>query len=65
MAGSKFGDKVKVHTLEGDGEKVGFWLGDAGDGKDKVQVGSTVHSLAYREPSDYDENGPNGTWCKL
>ncbi len=62
----KFGDKVKAHTLDGDGPKVGFFIdGEVGDGKDSIQVGANVHALAYREPSDYDAAGPNGTYCKL
>lgn len=59
-----FGTKVKAYPLDGSGPKIGFFLQDDGD-KDNIQVGDTVDLLAYREPADYDDNGPNGTWCKL
>ncbi len=63
MANS-FGDKVKAYPLDGSGPLVGFFLQESGDKAD-VQVGDTVDQLAYREPADYDNAGPNGTYCKI
>lgn len=60
----KFGQKVKAFPMDESGPKVGFFLhagGEGDDGKDAVQVGETVHPLAYHEGDD-DPNGPNGTY---
>ncbi len=62
-ASFKFGQIVKAFPLDGGGEKVGFWIRDSGD-KAQIQVGDVVSDFAYREPKDYDEAGPNGTFCK-
>lgn len=62
----KFGQKVKAYP-NGDEARVGFVIGTAGphdDGKDNIQVGDQVFPLAYREPQDYDANGPGGTYCE-
>ncbi len=61
-APSKFGAVVKAFPLDGGGEKVGFYLRESGD-KAQIQIGADVVELAYREPKDYDEAGPNGTYC--
>lgn len=60
----EFGTAVKAYPLDESGPKVGFFLGREGD-KANVQVGSNVETLAYREPADYDDQGPNGTYCAL
>lgn len=63
---AKFGTKVKAYPLDETGPKVGFIIEEGvGDGKDSVQVGDSVVPLAYREPQDYDDDGPNGTYCHL
>ena len=63
-APSKFGTVVKAFPLDGQGERVGFFLRESGD-KAQIQVGRDVVELAYREPAQYDENGPNGTYCAV
>jgi hypothetical protein len=55
---------VKAFPLDGQGERVGFFLRESGD-KSQIQVGRDVVELAYREPKDYDEAGPNGTYCSV
>jgi hypothetical protein len=60
----EFGTAVKAYPLDGSGPLVGFFLHEDGD-KGAIQVGAEAHALAYREPADYDENGPNGTYCKV
>lgn len=61
-----FGEKVKAYPLDESGPVVGFFVeGQVGDGKDTIQVGAAKHQLAYRDPSGYDESGPNGTYCSL
>lgn len=60
----KFGDKVKAFPLDESGPVVGFFLNGEGD-KDTIQVGATKHELAFRAPQDYDEQGPNGTYCEI
>jgi hypothetical protein len=61
----QFGTKVKAYPLDESGPKVGFVIEADHVDKDKIQVGETVLELAYREPADYDENGPNGTYCSI
>ncbi len=61
-APKKAGTPVKAFSLDGQGERIGFWLRESGD-KDQIQIGRDIELLAYREPKDYDENGPNGTYC--
>lgn len=63
-APAAFGDIVKAFPLDGGGEKVGFFLRESGD-KSQIQVGADVLLLAYREPAQYDEAGPNGTYCSV
>jgi hypothetical protein len=63
-APNKFGAPVKAFPLDGQGERVGFFLRESGD-KSQIQVGRDVVELAYREPKDYDEAGPNGTYCSV
>lgn len=60
----EFGQKVKAYPLDESGPKVGFFLHEDGE-KDAIQVGANVEGLAYREPADYDEDGPNGTYCSI
>ena len=60
----QFGQPVKAYPLDGSGPVVGAYKEPNADGtKDWIQVGAEAHELAYREPADYDENGPNGTYC--
>lgn len=59
-----FGTPVKAYPLDESGPKVGFFLHTNGD-KDCVQVGADKLDLAFREPANYDDAGPNGTYCKL
>lgn len=63
---AEFGTKVKAYPTNPDtpGPLVGFVVGHEDD-KDLVQVGATVHPLAHREPADYDDGGPNGTYCSI
>lgn len=56
-----FGRKCKAYLDEN--PLVGFFVDYADDGKDKIQVGDTVHLLVHREPADYDNNGPGRTYC--
>lgn len=60
----KFGQKVKAYPLDETGPSVGFLIESTGD-KDVIQVGAEKLELAYREPEDYDANGPNGTYCTI
>jgi len=60
----RFGDQVKAYPLDGTGPKVGFYIGTAGD-KDQIQVGDNINTLAFRQPANYDDAGPNGTWCTI
>jgi hypothetical protein len=60
----EFGTAVKAYPLDESGPVVGFYLGESGD-KSVIQVGADKHELALREPANYDEHGPNGTFCKL
>jgi hypothetical protein len=60
----KFGETVKAYPLDGSGPVVGAYKEPSlNEGKDWIQVGAEAHELAYREPQDYDEAGPNGTYC--
>lgn len=62
----KLGDSVKAYPLDGSGPKLGDFHGAADqDGKDDILVGGDHLALAYREPVDRDENGPNGTYCTV
>ncbi len=64
MAAAKKGDVVNVSLASGEHDLLGLYVKDSGD-KDVVQVGSSLHTLAYREPGDRDSQGSGGTWWKL
>lgn len=65
----KFADKVAVSLGDDQTDKVGFYLSssdnDAGETKEEVQVGASVYSLTYREPSDRKDGRKGLTWWKV
>lgn len=60
----KTGTVVWVSLASGSKDLLGLYVKDAGD-KDVIQVGSELHSLAYREPEDRDTAGAGKTWWKV